>query len=145
MNQACEYTYRHNSSALARFRNDGVAAVYGLAAAAYATLGENPKALTLFSWFRDWWRETLGALDIMGKEAPPARQRLREFTDRFQPHPDRQSGVVRLGRRPLRQPSMVPAAVAVRRVLRLSDPIAGPARRAISEVAIRDLPCRRRR
>ena len=50
----------------AYFRNDGASVTFGLAAAVYATLGENPEGPKLLGWFRDSWSQTLEALDIMG-------------------------------------------------------------------------------
>lgn len=67
LNEACTYTYVRNPSSSAYFRNDGAAVAYGLAAAAYATLGENPEAMKLLGWSRNYWDEILKALDIMGK------------------------------------------------------------------------------
>jgi hypothetical protein len=66
MNDASEYNYLRNASARSFFRNDGAAATYGIAAAAYATLGENPEADKLLAWYRDNWDEIRQALDIMG-------------------------------------------------------------------------------
>jgi hypothetical protein len=67
LNAACAYSYLRNAAAHAYFRNDGAAVAYGLAAAAYATLGENPEGMKLLGWFRNYWDEILKALDIMGK------------------------------------------------------------------------------
>jgi hypothetical protein len=66
MNRACAYEMQ-NLDGRARFRNDGAAVVYGLASAAYATLGENPEAPKIYAWFRELWAETLRCLDIMGR------------------------------------------------------------------------------
>ena len=67
MNRASAYLYLENTEGRARFRNDGAAVVYGLAAVAYATLGDNPEAPKIHGWFRELWAETLRCLDIMGK------------------------------------------------------------------------------
>jgi len=48
-------------------RNDGASVTQGVAAAAYATFGENPQGEQLMAWFRERWKETLKALDIIGK------------------------------------------------------------------------------
>jgi hypothetical protein len=48
-------------------RNDGASVLQGLAAAAFATEGENPKGEQLMAWFREHWGETMKALDIIGK------------------------------------------------------------------------------
>ncbi|MDP2996709.1 MAG: hypothetical protein Q8N47_04420, partial [Bryobacterales bacterium] len=67
LNEAVDYNYRFNRSAQSVMRNDGAAVTYGLAAAAYATLGENPEAGKVLGWFRDQWDQTLAALDVIGK------------------------------------------------------------------------------
>jgi hypothetical protein len=48
-------------------RNDGASVLQGLAAAAYATQGENSKGELLMGWFREHWVETVKGLDIIGK------------------------------------------------------------------------------
>lgn len=48
-------------------RNDGASVTQGVAAAAYATAGENPQGDQLMAWFRERWDQTLKALDIIGK------------------------------------------------------------------------------
>jgi hypothetical protein len=67
LNEAVEFSYTENRSAQAIMRNDGASVTYGLAAAAYATLGENPEASKIYGWFRKNWDEILKALDIMGR------------------------------------------------------------------------------
>lgn len=67
LNAACEYTQTRNNFAGAHFRNDGAYIMLGTAAAAFATMGENPREAQLMRWFRDDWTQTLRALDIMGK------------------------------------------------------------------------------
>jgi hypothetical protein len=67
LNVACEYSYLNNSYAHSHFRNDGVILTTGLGAAAYATYGENQRAVRLMSWFRQEWNHDLVALDILGK------------------------------------------------------------------------------
>jgi hypothetical protein len=66
MNAADEYNVLRNSNSSQYFRNDGASVTYGLAASAYATLGENPDAFRQLGWFRNSWSGTLKALDIMG-------------------------------------------------------------------------------
>jgi hypothetical protein len=48
-------------------RNDGASVTQGVAAAVYATLGDNPKDEQMMAWFRERWNQTLKALDIIGK------------------------------------------------------------------------------
>jgi hypothetical protein len=67
LNDAVAYEYLENRPAHSYFRNDGASATYGLAAAVYATLGENPEAAKQLAWFRSTWKEILKALDIIGK------------------------------------------------------------------------------
>ncbi len=66
MNAAVEFNETKSPWTHAHFRNDGAAILLGAAAVAYATEGENPKAAQQMSWFRDGWKQTLDALDIMG-------------------------------------------------------------------------------
>lgn len=66
LNAAVFYTARRNPDANAFFRNDGAAVTYGIAAAAYATLGENPQAQQQLEWFWQNWAEVHKALDIAG-------------------------------------------------------------------------------
>ena len=64
---AAAYTFQENRSSRSFLRNDGAAATLGLAAAAYAVLGDDPRAERLHEWFRTYWDEILKGLDIMGK------------------------------------------------------------------------------
>jgi hypothetical protein len=64
---AASYTFNDNRSAHSFLRNDGASATLGLAAAAYAALGDDPRAAQLLEWFRVSWSEILKGLDIMGK------------------------------------------------------------------------------
>ena len=48
-------------------RNDGASVLQGLAAAAYATAGDNPQGEQLMAWFQEHWKETMRGLDIIGK------------------------------------------------------------------------------
>ncbi len=66
MNAAVEYNETKSPWTHAHFRNDGALIMLGTAAVAFATEGENPQAAQQMSWFRDGWKETLAALDIMG-------------------------------------------------------------------------------
>ena len=67
LNEAAEFNYKDSHPAQAIMRNDGASVTYGLAAAAYATLGENSEAPKIFGWFRLNWDEVLKGLDIMGR------------------------------------------------------------------------------
>ena len=67
INAAAAFTHLDNDDGLLYMRNDGASATQGIAAAAYATMGENPKGEQLMAWFRERWRQTLASLDIMGK------------------------------------------------------------------------------
>ena len=67
LNEAVQYDYLHNRATHEMFRNDGASFVYGLAAATYATVDQNPEAHKLLEWFRASWDEVVAALDIMGK------------------------------------------------------------------------------
>jgi len=58
---------QENQAGNSYFRNDGASVTYGVAAAVYATLGENPEASKELEWFRNRWKEHLKALDIIGK------------------------------------------------------------------------------
>ena len=48
-------------------RNDGASVTQGVAAAAYAVLGDDPRGEQLMAWFHERWAQTLKALDIIGK------------------------------------------------------------------------------
>jgi hypothetical protein len=67
LNDAAAYNYLESRPAREIMRNDGASVTYGLAAAAYATLGENPEAPKILGWFHHNWDEILKALDIIGK------------------------------------------------------------------------------
>ena len=67
LNEAVEYNYLYSRPAQSMMRNDGAAFTYGLAAAAYATLGENPEGRKLLGWFRGIWDEAVASLDVIGK------------------------------------------------------------------------------
>ncbi len=67
LNEAVEFNYLDSHPAQSIMRNDGASVTYGLAAAAYATLGENPEAPKILGWFRANWDEVLKGLDIMGR------------------------------------------------------------------------------
>ncbi|HSB16528.1 MAG TPA: hypothetical protein VLE22_18900 [Bryobacteraceae bacterium] len=67
LNDAVAFLHLNNDDGLLYLRNDGASVTQGVAAATYATLGENPKGEQLMAWFRERWRETLKGLDIMGK------------------------------------------------------------------------------
>jgi hypothetical protein len=64
---AASFTFNDNKSSHSFLRNDGAAATLGLASAAYALLGDDPRAGELIGWFRNYWGEILKGLDIMGK------------------------------------------------------------------------------
>jgi hypothetical protein len=67
MNAACDYNHLDNPWSHSHFRNDGMVITAGIAAAAYATYGENHYAPVLMSWFRQEWGHTLEALDVIGR------------------------------------------------------------------------------
>jgi hypothetical protein len=67
LNEAVTYNYLQSHAAQAMMRNDGAAVTYGLAAAAYATLDENPEGRKLFHWFRGLWDIAVAGLDVIGK------------------------------------------------------------------------------
>jgi hypothetical protein len=67
LNEAVTYNYLYSRAAHEMFRNDGASFTYGLAAATYATLDENPEGHKLLGWFRATWDEVVQVLDIMGK------------------------------------------------------------------------------
>ena len=48
-------------------RNDGASVTQGVAAAVYATLGDNPQERQMKAWFHERWDQTLKALDIIGR------------------------------------------------------------------------------
>ena len=56
-----------NRSSKSYLRNDGAAATYGLASAAFALAGDLPEAENISGWFRSNWDETMKGFDIMGK------------------------------------------------------------------------------
>lgn len=66
LNEAVEYNY-HSRPAQLVMRNDGAAFAYGLAAAAYATLEDNPQGAKLMGWFRGVWESVVAGLDVIGK------------------------------------------------------------------------------
>ncbi|MBI4057456.1 MAG: DNRLRE domain-containing protein [Elusimicrobia bacterium] len=66
MNQEASWNYFYNRSGKFFTANDGVGVLYGLAAVAYATLGENLQALQELGWFREHWNQVLRVLDISG-------------------------------------------------------------------------------
>ncbi len=67
LNIAVKYNSTVNSYRASYFRNDGAAIVHGIAAAAYATYGDNPEAPTHLAAFREAWTGVKKALDIMGR------------------------------------------------------------------------------
>lgn len=67
LNDAVAFNEQDNRGAHSYMRNDGASATYGLAAAVYATLGENPQAAKELAWFRADWKEVVRGLDIIGK------------------------------------------------------------------------------
>ncbi len=67
LNQAVAYNYLDSRPAHQIMRNDGAAFTYGLASAAYATLGENPEGPKMLGWFRDIWDLVVESLDVIGK------------------------------------------------------------------------------
>lgn len=67
LNDAAAFAHLKNADARLYMRNDGASVTQGLAAAAYATLGENPQGDQLLVWFRERWDQTLKGLDIIGK------------------------------------------------------------------------------
>jgi len=64
---AAEFTHLKNNDGRLYLRNDGASVTQGVAAAAYAVLGDDPKGEQLLAWFGERWTETLKGLDIMGK------------------------------------------------------------------------------
>jgi hypothetical protein len=66
MNAAVDYNQTKSPWTHAHFRNDGASILLGTGAVAFATEGENPQAARQMSWFRNGWKETLDALDVMG-------------------------------------------------------------------------------
>jgi len=67
VNDAAAFTHLEDPDGRLYLRNDGASVTQGIAAAAYATLGENPNGELLMKWFRERWNETLKGLDIIGK------------------------------------------------------------------------------
>ncbi|MEK7407961.1 MAG: hypothetical protein AAB225_23065 [Acidobacteriota bacterium] len=67
LNAAAGFTHLENPEGRLYLRNDGASVTQGVAAAAYATLGDNPQGEQLLAWFRERWEQTLKGLDIMGK------------------------------------------------------------------------------
>src|SRR5437764_1048958 len=64
---AASYTFNDNRSSRSLMRNDGSVATLGLASAAYALLGDDPRAERMLEWFRTYWGEIVKGLDVMGK------------------------------------------------------------------------------
>lgn len=64
---AVEFTHLKNADGRLYLRNDGASVTQGVAAAAYAVLGDDPKGDQLLAWFRERWDQTLQGLDIIGK------------------------------------------------------------------------------
>lgn len=64
---AAAFTHLENPDARLYLRNDGASVTQGVAAAAYALAGDDPRAGQLLGWFRERWSQTLKGLDIMGK------------------------------------------------------------------------------
>jgi hypothetical protein len=64
---AASYLYNDNKSGRAFMRNDGAVATLGLAASAYALLGDDPRADRIVGWFREYWSEVVKGLDVIGK------------------------------------------------------------------------------
>jgi hypothetical protein len=67
LNAAAAFEHFECPEARLFLRNDGASVLQGLAAAAYATAGENPRGEELMGWFREHWEETMKGLDIIGK------------------------------------------------------------------------------
>lgn len=64
---AARYTALENRNSKSFLRNDGAAATYGLACAAFALAGDSAEAENILGWFRSSWSETMKGFDIMGK------------------------------------------------------------------------------
>lgn len=67
LNEAVAFTHLQNPEGRLYLRNDGASVTQGVAAAAYAILGDHPNGEQLLAWFRERWAETLKGLDIIGK------------------------------------------------------------------------------
>ena len=118
---AASYTFNDNRSSHSFLRNDGAAATLGLAAAAYATLGDDPRAAQahrVVSQLLD--RDPEGPRHHGEGRRGRRRQCLRILAHGQRHHHHGQPGLLRLGREPFRQPSVVPPAPGVRRFRRVS-------------------------
>lgn len=67
LNQTAKFEHVECPEGGLYLRNDGASVTQGVAAATFATLGENPQESQLMAWFRERWNQTLKALDIIGK------------------------------------------------------------------------------
>jgi hypothetical protein len=76
LNNAADYNYRRNPYLHAHFGEEGAGILLGLAAASYATYGENRPASQQRLWFREEWAHTMRAFDAVGRGGavgPPDR------------------------------------------------------------------------
>ena len=120
LNGAVEHNYLHSGPAQSMMRNDGAAVTYGLAAAAYATLGDNPEATQTARLVpRHLGRDRGVAGHHRQGRRLRRRQRLRRLAHGLRLHSRRQHGLLRVRRRPVSEPRLLPAAAAVRRFRRL--------------------------
>jgi hypothetical protein len=67
MNATTRFEHVESAEGGLYMRNDGASVTQGVAAAVYATLGENPQEKQMIAWFDERWAQTLKALDIIGK------------------------------------------------------------------------------